>query len=482
MPILDLYDDPGARVLQGHLGRRGVARDDLEKLAAVELADSDALDALPDRLFALVGSVDGQSLRKYAMHDPGHLATSILYFLECGAQLPPDVRQKVAANLITACGWYETAPPAALTKVAFIGAALNTGLALTAVPGKVRTERAKSQEHDAGVRAAQVSGLKQAERAEHVSDGNLDRAWAALDRFIRGNTKGLAEQVDEFGNDYPNAFVDTGVKEANTAGTEVHSFGGLSNDPRSSPPAKRFATAPKVSMAYQAVGDFHFRAPMQEAQGVRHYALPHDELYPIDTEAQVKRASAYFDEYGREFPMDERRVYAMNVATRADELGVEVSSVLTKLASGTYGPYARAELEGRIHALEGTDKTAAYEVLLENLDETPPIVAYDMLKQADEDTGVDQGYGRPVTGFKDPLSAIFGAPERPIYSWAGKGCYVNEEILRSYSKLVPDLDKVIEKDWSQKFVDDPIKAFDKLPDAKKIIIARLANGEAFRWI
>ncbi len=479
MPLLlDLYDDPALHVLRGHLAR--VHGEMPTKLASFQPEPEHQLDVLPDRLFALVGEVEGQRIRKYAMHSPEHVATSILYFLECGGILPDDVRTKVANNLIMACGWYDAAPPLALTKVAVLGTALNVGLAATAVPHKVRAMRAINELEDQGLRAAQMVGVKQAQRP--VSANSEEEASKALDRFIRGEEE-PEDLAGEWGQNYPNMFEDPKkiVKEADLRGTTAGAQGGLASDPRGKTPEKRFAISPKVSQ-WQSAGQFMPLEPVTEPARAEHYALPHRSLYPIDTPEQVKRASAYFDEYARDFPLEERRCFAQSVSMRAQELGVPVGGTISKLAGSGYGPYIVAELQGRINALEGTVKQAAYEVLLERIAEIPPVVMLDMLKTADEDTGIDQGYGRPVTGFKDPLSAVFGAPEKPIYSWSGKGAYVTEEVLRSFSKLVPDLDKVIEGGWSQKFVDDPIGSFQKLPDAKKIIVARLANGEAFRFI
>lgn len=579
-----MYDDPSAQVLRRHLATSGGALN--EKLAALSPQEANVLAEIPDHLFALVGTFGGAPLRKYAMHDPEHLATSILYFLECGGQLPETTRAKVAMRLIEGCGWYDTPPPLALTKVAVLGAVLNSGAVLAGAPNRIRRIHAEQAAGDLALRQAQMG--KHAARAR--STNNETEAQKALDAFIRGETQSPEEQYAAFGDHYPSPFEDKqhlvkdaapmstalqpfksvtnhitrqgrladsiarkqdladalsssalrktdparvrslqgrlddrvqklrrvhqaegragfdrsweaeaplreeyvktrkfaaemadAVKEANTAGTEVHSFGGLSDDPRPKTPAKRFAMAPKVSSDMN-LGEIDFVMPEEEVAGSRHYALPHRALYPIDTEGQVKRASEYFDEYYRDFTIDDRRMFAQSVAARAEELDVSVGSTIAKFAGNEYGPHIRAELQGRILALEGTGKEASYQVLLESLNETPPIVMYDMLKMADEDSGMDAGYGRPVTGFKDPLSAVFGAPEKPIYTWCAKGAYVTEEQLRSFSKLVPDLDKVIEKDFSVKFVDDPVGTFDKLPEPKKIVIARLANGEAFRWM
>lgn len=477
MHILDMYDDPSASVLRGHLGRTSGRL--TEKLAAFQ-PNADGLLDLPDRLFALVGTQAGEKIRKYAMHDPEHLATSILYFLECGGQLSEDVRTKVAMNLITGCGWYQTPPPEALTKVAFLGSALATGLTAASVPGTVRKSRETNVLNQNSLRAAQMSGIKEASRARHVTVTNEEEAHRTLERFIRGE-EDTADTYAAFGDGYPNPFDDPEglAKSADLAGTEAASFGALSNDPRPKTPQRRFASG-KVAN----VGEVVLKtAQIQQAAPATYYALPARFLYPIDTVEQVKRASVYFDQHHQAFEMDDRRIFAQSVATRAAELGVPIHSyTLEKLAGDEYGPHIRTELQGRISALEGTDKEAAYEVLLENLDDIPPIVMYDMLKLADRKAGLDEGYGRPVTGMRDPLSAVFGAPERPIYSWADKGHYVNEEILRSYAKLVPQVDKLMGEGWSERFCKDPIKAFEQLSDDQKIIVARIANREAFRTI
>ena len=478
MRILDLYDDPNALVLRGNVHR---AADRLpEKLASMRLVEPDALSRLPDRLFALVGTVDGEPLRKYAMFDSAHVATSVFYFLKCGGQLPEEVRAKVAQNLVEACGWYGAEPPEELQKVAILGAALGAGLALADAPGKIRKTKMINADHDLALRAAQASGVKQAGRGVTVN-GPAD-AYRELESFILRGSDNLEARFSELGGDQtPNPFAPSpGVKTANLIGTECGVQGALSNDPRGQTPQKRFATAPKVS-SWQNSGRLEFTEPPLKVAESRHHALPHRGLYPIDTPEQVKRASAYFDEYQYEFTSEDRRCFAQSVAARAEELGVPVHGALQKIAGNAYGPHIRGELQARIACFEGTDKTAAYEVLLEQLEQTSPIVMFDMLKLADRESGVDAGYGKPVTGFREPLSAVFGAPEKPIYTWNDRGHYVTEEQLRSFTKRVPDLDRAFGDGFSTKFVDDPIKSFDALSVDKKIVIARLANNEAFRW-
>jgi hypothetical protein len=478
MRILDLYDDPNAFVIRDSAHRAG---DGLhEKLASMQLVDSDTLSRLPDRLFALVGTVDGEPLRKYAMFDSTHVATSVLYFLKCGGALPQEVRTKVAQNLVEACGWYGAEPPEALQKLAVVGAMLGAGLALADAPAKMRKTQAINAAHDVALRGAQLSGVKEASRG--VTANTPDDAYRELESFILRGSDNLEEVFEEVSDKQtPNPFSSSpGVKTANLTGTECGVQGALSNDPRGQTPQKRFATAPKVSN-WQSSGPLEFVEPAPKVAEARHHALPHLALYPIDTVEQVKRANAYFSAYQNDFTPDDRRCFAQSVAARAEELGVPVHGSLQKIAGNVYGPHIRGELQARIRCFEGSDKTAVYEVLLEQLDRTAPIVMYDMLKLADRESGVDEGYGRPVTGFREPLSAVFGAPEKPIYTWSDRGHYVTEEQLRSFSKRVPDLDRAFGDGFSTKFVDDPIKSFESLSVDKKIVIARLANQEAFRW-
>jgi len=66
----------------------------------------------------------GEKFRKYACVDKGNAALSVLYFLENGDRLPEEAQKVAAANLITACEWYDLQPPASLVKAAGVGGAL----------------------------------------------------------------------------------------------------------------------------------------------------------------------------------------------------------------------------------------------------------------------------------------------------------------------------------------------------------------------
>jgi len=475
---LDIYDDPGATVLRDALGGKELPA----KMASASLLSPQDLAALPDRLFALVGTCGGAQLRKFAMHDEAHLGTSILYFLANSEKLPEATQQKVASNLVNACSWYDTEPPERLVKIALLGA-LNAGLSLMAAPAKLREEHAKSQANMDAFRAAQASGAKVAGTGRIVtSDSGDPHAWEALEREFSG-TGSLAKRSDEFRGEYPNPF---DAKLANTSGTELGSHGAMKADPRGATPASRMAVAPKTS-SWQYAGEIPIPAQKPAKVAARHYALPHQQLYPIDTAAQVKQASLYFDEHFRDFDAAQKRAFAVTVAQRAADLGVKVAGRISSYSGADYGSFITSELEGRVRAFEGTPKTAAYQLLLDRRGDIPPAVMVEMLKKADRETGVDEHYGRVVTGFREPLLAVYeksaadhDAEFGAQFSWTHKGHHVSEDTLNLYSVKSPELDQVFGVGFSLRFQREPVKAFKSLPDDQKVLLSRLANAEASR--
>lgn len=469
--VLDIYDDPTAQVLKSRLVLD--ARGPLEKLASVKLAEIEELDAMPDRLFALVADHEGQQIRKYAMHDPAHLATSIAYFLECGPVLPQETRQKVARNLVNACGWYDTDPPEPLVKLALMGA-LTAGLGAMQLPGVLRKGKAVGTASMDALRAAQVSGLKTA-AGRAVSASEFDDE---LGRFIRGEEPEVA--YDSFNTQYPNPFAGT-EKDADITGTEVGSQGALSNDPRGRTPQAKMPMASKTS-AWQHCGDLTgaLRNPAPKLAEATHFALPERGLYPLDTPDQVKTASAYFEEYRSALEQDERHVFANAVVARAEELGVKVAGSVLRFAGDDYGPRIEAELQGRVNATIGTGREDGYMLLLEKRAEIPAPVMYSMLKELDTSTGLDNLYGRAVVGHLEPAEAVFGKIAEGPWSWSGKGHYVSEDTLRNYAEQAPEIDHIFGDRFSQRFVVDPTKGFDSLSDDQKVILSRFANGAANR--
>jgi len=111
--IVDFYDDPNGFVLQQRLPE---GLPDFIKTA--EHLDENRRAKLPDDVFALVMVDGGEAIRKYACVDKGNTALSVIYFLENHDRLPEEAQKVAAANLLTACGWYDIEPPTQLQKLA----------------------------------------------------------------------------------------------------------------------------------------------------------------------------------------------------------------------------------------------------------------------------------------------------------------------------------------------------------------------------
>lgn len=119
--IIDFYDDPNGLVLRTKVGAEQVP----SFIKTAQFLEGAHQEQLPDDVYALVMLDQGAKLRKYACVDKGNTALSVIYFLENKDKLPEEAQKTAAANLLTACKWYDFQPPAALMKTSgLLGAAL----------------------------------------------------------------------------------------------------------------------------------------------------------------------------------------------------------------------------------------------------------------------------------------------------------------------------------------------------------------------
>lgn len=112
--VLDFYDDPTGMVLKTRLAFEQLP----DFIKTAQHLDEAARDKLPDDIFALIMVDQGQPFRKYACQDAGNTALSVIYFMENHHKLPEEAQKVAAANLLTACGWYDLEPPVQLYKLA----------------------------------------------------------------------------------------------------------------------------------------------------------------------------------------------------------------------------------------------------------------------------------------------------------------------------------------------------------------------------
>jgi hypothetical protein len=425
--ILDIYDDANASILVTKLAGAELP----PSLQNMELMDPADLGRLPDRMFALVAQNAGDTVRKYAMHDAGHLTTSITYFMERSHLLPEQARKTAARNLVGACEWYDIEPPAELSKMAGITSILDA--------------------------------------AGHL--GNAQSRMASGQQAAKSTMDGFRAAQAGFTSDMQ--------KKADLTGTEMMPAGGsLTQWPHPRNTAKPTAGSAGMKRAsWEHCGDLTQHRPVEKvAMAVTRYAMPSQERYPLDSYEHVKQASAYFDEHYAKFDLDDRREYAVNLASRLEELGLPVEGATQKYAGHEYGPFVDVELAARVRNYEGTGHEHAYQVLLEKKASVPPSVMVDMLAELDAHSGAYAYYNRSL-GFRDPFQATFGKfAKDEKWSWSEGNDYVNDDMLKNLAdKQWMSVQRAFGEDMRKSFQKDPVGVFSSMPDPQKVVLARLAG-------
>lgn len=425
--ILDIYDDPKVSVLREKLAGEPIP----EPFRDAELLDAEKLAKMPDRLFGLVATNGDDIVRKYAMHDAAHVATSIVYFLEKGNQLPASMQKVAARNLLAACEWYSLEAPEQLSKIAGL---LDAGLGVLDVKGRL--------------------------------DATMDRSRANMDGF-RAAQAGATSDMQ---------------KKADLNGTEMMSMSGsISTWPLPRNTAKAPSSSPAMKRAaWEHAGDLTTHQQTVKKAAAQRFCLPSQSRYPIDSYSDVKTASAYFEEHWSKMELEDRREYAVNLSARLDELGMPSSGTVEKYAGHDYGPHIDSELASRISNFAGTGHEEGYQVLLEKRASTPPHVMLDALYEFDQVSGAAQKYDTPL-GFRDPFAAVFGkiAEEKKVWSWSEGNEYVNDTMLTDLAlNRYQSLDRAFGEDVRKSFQKDPIGVFTSMPDPQKVVIARLAADDS----
>lgn len=109
--VLDWYDDNG-ETLKGKFPTLASLPE------VIKEADVRPQEKLTNEDFALVAIDEGSVLKKFACHDPGTTAMSVIYFMEHGGKLPHGAQKLAASNLVSKCQNFGMAPPPGLVKAA----------------------------------------------------------------------------------------------------------------------------------------------------------------------------------------------------------------------------------------------------------------------------------------------------------------------------------------------------------------------------
>jgi hypothetical protein len=461
--VLDAHDDVTGYIAKGIWPELSDVPDLVKTAAAIT---PEQREALPDDVFALVLRHGDVTMRKYACVDAGNVALNIAYFLSSYNKLPVEAIKTAAANLETACHWYDIEPPEELKK-------LSTGN--IPVIGKQQvwkdmdgTTYSKNDQSWDLEKNAEVSGSydqpKQVTKEKvDPTRGRKSAVKTAEEQF----EESLAGETLERGQDMP---------------TE--------DQPKSLPQVKKTLT-PHVDVSS------HEPPKLITKKEASRFAMPSIQRYPLDGFDQVKMASAYFDEQCRFMDPPDRREFAHNLVKRASELELPVSEIARNY--GENEGYAKeAQLIMAIdqratllkaHAdqdFEEGVKTASayvlglYDQLFNQRQQMPAEVWAGAMHEIDKLAGLDEFYG---TELDDPWLATFSklAEEaNPKDTVVIGNEYMTVEDLENYAQRGGEpLEGRFGEDFVKEFQADPKGIFDSLPvDQKKVIMRMVNNGHS----
>lgn len=484
---LDLYDDPTGEVLKSRISDPSQFP---EFIKTAERLTPEEMDKLPDDVFALVAFDGPEKMRKFACVDKGNTALSVIYFLENNHVLPEEAMEKAAANLITACGWYELEPPDQLLelaadteigKEAALGALMGTvGAGMTMADAGKKFQK-RQQALKAGMPGQQVmkvselSGTHQmpATKTASLPGKAYSMKETAKRLFREGKVKGVLERSRKQG------------------------VGALAVGPRMGEFMKDPETVKAMARGRQAVGkwvgktkkaslDPYVDITGKEPHGFlvkrdRHNAQHHcmvkegEARYPIDTATQVERADDYFRRFKDRFSPLERREYCVKLASRASELGFVPSDEVRDYASKDMElPRVKVAVYTRMrHWREGSSERGLLQEMMDKCASVKPEVLAVALEHFDQMTGMDKMWDKEIP---DPYASVFGMVKQAEWSFTHGNESTTETRLKDAAKRrLSAIKQHFGEDLAEEFRKDPVQIFGSLPLDSKRIIMRIAG-------
>lgn len=210
-----------------------------------------------------------------------------------------------------------------------------------------------------------------------------------------------------------------------------------------------------------------------------------DGKHPLIAYDQVLEAVDYFDKFAMKMHPRQRHEFGVKVTTRADQLGIPISSELRKYGSRKYAAPGEikvaVELRKRMwHTLGDTERHDIGGEMLDHLFEkrasVNPEVFAESLAELDAQLGLSHYWD---SGIPDPWHSTFGITKTAVWKWHEQGEYLTEEELTRLSQEETGLLRERFGDGLAKgLADNPTTVFDSLPLDKKRIIARMAQQQA----
>lgn len=204
--------------------------------------------------------------------------------------------------------------------------------------------------------------------------------------------------------------------------------------------------------------------------------------FPLRTYSDVKTAASYFDENGHRLHPRRRHSFCTKVASRADDLGIDVSDNIRKYGSTTYGNPGEiamgVELRKQMFRKAGEEEGAGLlETLLEKRASFDPEMFAETVSQLDVALGVDKYWD---SGLPDPWFMTFGAPKEAEWVWQHGNEKIKADQLERLAKESSGRDAVeraFGKEIAEGLAKSPTAIFDSLPLEQQRVIARMAQQQ-----
>jgi len=518
--VLDWYDDKGDM-----LKEKFPNIDDLPPI--IKQANIRPKEKLANEEFALVAIDGGQVLRKYACHDPGTTAMSVIYFMDNHDKLPAEAQKIAAANLVDACLSYRITPPIKLVKMSGVIDRVLNRLGGSAAKGAVDVLKPEIAP------AAQLAGREAAQEAIRGGSKAVQDEIAKTILRLAGTSAigavggGMTAPEDSraqgamrgAGGGLLGGLLGGSIgrvikpSTGTNIGGAIGSLGGGmlagASDPRRSlaslsipglevavgprpevpmepqqPNVEVIAPGSDEKMASSRIVDITGKqAPIKiktaEPTVDSDYAVimpDGSKYYPLNTWDRVKTAEVYFQENKVRMHPEMRRQFAVKLAAKAHQIGFPLDEDIEDAGSTLRADdgHLQAALEMRKVACAPGDDRAFLDELFEKRATVEPDVYAEVLRRFDVSKGLDKGWDHVVL---DPWSSTFGMNKVAEVVWEdGPERVTSEELSHLALEHGGALRDVYGEKFTDEFMKDPIGIFNSLPLTWKRQLARLAQN------
>lgn len=193
--------------------------------------------------------------------------------------------------------------------------------------------------------------------------------------------------------------------------------------------------------------------------------------FPVNSFSQVKQAEQYFNDNWREFAPRERKEYCTKLAARMEQLDMKPSREIAIYGSSKYAENCSAHTSLRKQFVS-PDEWPIIDSLIEKIGQVEPETYAEALEIFDKEFLLERYWDSQLL---DPYRSTFGKEAEEKWRYNYRDVYIAEDNLNALKFL--DLKPILGPELAQDFIMRPKSTFEKLPNDKKYVVARLSQKE-----